>query len=51
MGWRRTRESRAFHTRPIADEFVHVNFDAIHLQAHGTPRLIQPGLRPSALPR
>jgi transposase-like protein len=38
-------EVRAFHTREIADDFVYLLLDAIHLKARGTPRLIQTGLR------
>ena len=38
-------EVRAFHTRPLADQFVYLILDAIHLKARGTPRLFQTGLR------
>lgn len=38
-------EVRAFHTRPLTDEYVYVLFDAIYLKARGAPRLIHTGLR------
>jgi putative transposase len=38
-------EVRAFHTRPLEDNFVYLLLDAIHLKARGTPRLFQTGLR------
>jgi len=38
-------EVRAFHTRPLTDEYVYLLLDAIHLKARGTPRLIETGLR------
>lgn len=38
-------EVRAFHTRPIADDYVYLIFDAIYLKARGAPRLIPSGLR------
>lgn len=38
-------EVRAFHTRPLKDEYVYLTFDAIHLKGRGAPRLIRTGLR------
>ena len=38
-------EVRAFHTRPLADEYVYLIFDAIHLKGRGAPRLVRSGLR------
>jgi transposase-like protein len=38
-------EVRAFHSRPLQDEYLYVLFDGIHLKARGTPRLLDTGLR------
>jgi len=38
-------EVRAYHSRKIADHYVYLLFDAIHLKARGLPRLFQTGLR------
>jgi len=38
-------EVRVFHSRRIADRFVYLVLDAIHLKACGLPRLFQTGLR------
>ena len=38
-------EVRAYHSRRIADRYVYLILDAIHLKARGLPRLFQTGLR------
>lgn len=40
-------EVRKFHQRPLADEFVYLLLDGIHLKSRGVPRLMENGLRRS----
>ncbi len=38
-------EVRAFHTRPLKDEYAYLLLDAVYLKARSTPRLVSTGLR------